>query len=66
MNQINIKTLSCVYCNLLPSDEKFLKDKNNQPIYYHMLNKNEAVIFCSAAHSSSWYSENKDKVWDRK
>jgi len=63
---INVKTLSCACCGIGIKAEKFLKDKSEQPVYYHMINKEEAVTFCSAEHSSKWAGENKEKIWDRK
>jgi hypothetical protein len=63
---INVKVFNCAKCGLAVNDESFYKDKNGQPVYYHMLNKNEAVMFCSAIHSSDWSLENKEKIWNRK
>jgi hypothetical protein len=51
-------------------DEKssdFLKDEDSgQAVYYHMLDNENAVLFCSPKCSSNWSLENKEKIWDRK
>jgi len=51
---IQLSKFNCEKCDMPIKDEKFLKDKNDQPIYFHMLSKEKAVIFCSAVHSSNW------------
>ena len=64
-NTISIPIFNCKQCSLPISDESFYKDKNGQPMYFHMLNKDEGVMFCGPQHSSDWALENKDKIWDR-
>ena len=66
MNPISVDVMSCAKCGISAKDVTFLKDKFGAPIYFHMLNKDKAVLFCSAQHSSDWAKENKEKIWDRK
>jgi hypothetical protein len=63
---IPVAILSCKHCSKDHNDVSFLKDKSNQPLYFHLLNKTEAVPFCSAECASLWSLENKEKIWDRK
>ena len=66
MTPITVDVLACKHCSKSHSDASFLKDSHEQPLYFHMLNKEEAIPFCSPECSSAWALENKEKIWDKK
>ena len=66
-NPIVVKVFACKQCSMALNHFDFLKDADSgQPIYYKYIAEDEAVIFCSPTHSSDWYQENKEKIWDKK
>ena len=66
MTQISVKVFACTECSLALKDEKFLKDDAGNSKYFHMINKSEAVLFCSCECCAKWSLDHCKEIWDRK
>jgi hypothetical protein len=56
----------CEECGKSKFDSNFYKDELNSPIYFQILSKDKAVMFCGCECCNKWSIRNKSLIWNRK